>query len=147
MNFKQFLIETFSPEFLAWFKNSKVVDQNGKPLIVYHGTKTGGFKKFKVPQDHGRLYFTVNKDYATQYSTDAFHPSRETTSPKVYAVYLKIINPIDLDVLWIDDPKYNDIGFGASSWKKHGYDGAYSTEGGGTWQVFDSSQIRSAEDK
>ena len=147
MNFKQFLIETseFSPEFLTWFQGSKVVDANGKPLIVYHGTKTG-FKNFKVPKDHGRLYFTTNKEYATQYTTDAFHPSRKTTSPKVHAVYLKIVNPIDLDAFGRADPKYDDIGFGAKSWKTHGYDGAYSTEGGGTWQVFDSSQIRYAEE-
>lgn len=26
-------------EFWRWFGNSKVVDKNGKPLIVYHGTK------------------------------------------------------------------------------------------------------------
>ena len=27
-----------TPEFKNWFKDSKVVDENGKPLVVYHGT-------------------------------------------------------------------------------------------------------------
>lgn len=30
--------QTHSPNFKEWFKDSKVVDKNGEPLIVYHGT-------------------------------------------------------------------------------------------------------------
>ena len=30
--------QTETLQFKNWFKNSKVVDQNGKPLVVYHGT-------------------------------------------------------------------------------------------------------------
>ncbi len=30
--------QTESPEFKAWFKGSKVVDEKGEPLVVYHGT-------------------------------------------------------------------------------------------------------------
>ena len=33
-----------SPEFKKWFGNSKVVDENGKPLVVYHGST----KEFEV---------------------------------------------------------------------------------------------------
>src|SRR5690606_5138263 len=31
--------QTQTPEFKRWFGDSKVVDANGKPLVVYHGTK------------------------------------------------------------------------------------------------------------
>lgn len=30
--------QTETPEFRAWFKDSKVVDAQGRPLVVYHGT-------------------------------------------------------------------------------------------------------------
>ena len=30
-----------TPEFKAWFGDSKVVDEQGKPLVVYHGTRRG----------------------------------------------------------------------------------------------------------
>ena len=29
-----------TPAFRAWFGDSKVVDENGQPLVVYHGTKS-----------------------------------------------------------------------------------------------------------
>ena len=38
-------IDTASAAFQAWFGDSKVVDADGKPLIVYHGT-TGDFSAF-----------------------------------------------------------------------------------------------------
>jgi len=31
-------VQTDSPEFKAWFGKSKVVDEKGKPLVLYHGT-------------------------------------------------------------------------------------------------------------
>ena len=31
--------QTDTPEFTRWFKDSKVVDDQGKPLVVYHGTR------------------------------------------------------------------------------------------------------------
>lgn len=39
--------QTETPEFKAWFGDSKVVDANGKPLVVYHGTY-GDFTEFKA---------------------------------------------------------------------------------------------------
>lgn len=39
--------QTKTPEFKKWFGDSKVVDENGEPLIVYHGSDNYGFKKFK----------------------------------------------------------------------------------------------------
>jgi len=35
-----------NPNFMKWFKGSKVVDKNGKPLVVYHGSKNAGFSVF-----------------------------------------------------------------------------------------------------
>ena len=31
--------QTESPAFKSWFGESKLVDEHGKPLVVYHGTR------------------------------------------------------------------------------------------------------------
>lgn len=41
MNFTEFYLQesiTDNPQFMRWFKGSKIVDKNGNPLIVYHGS-------------------------------------------------------------------------------------------------------------
>lgn len=43
---------TETPEFRAWFRDSKVVDIFGRPLIVLHGTDRGGFEHFHTGGDH-----------------------------------------------------------------------------------------------
>jgi hypothetical protein len=45
MNFKSFYNESSNPltsttEFKAWFNGSKIVDPQGNPLILYHGSHT-----------------------------------------------------------------------------------------------------------
>lgn len=47
-----------SPEFKRWFGDSKVVDENGKPLQVYHGTPTAfeAFDPAKVGSRDGGFY-------------------------------------------------------------------------------------------
>lgn len=65
---------TETPAFKKWFKKSKVVDADGNPLIVYHGT-THGFDSFTKdrgnPENwYGRAYYftdsveDVNANYA-----------------------------------------------------------------------------------
>ena len=41
--------KVFSKSFKAWFEGSKVVDENGEPLVLYHGT-SAKFNEFV----HGR---------------------------------------------------------------------------------------------
>ena len=52
--------------FKKWFKNSKVVDEKGNPLVVYHGTNAD-FAVF-IPSQDGALgqgmYFAASKEYA-----------------------------------------------------------------------------------
>ena len=96
-SFKKFLKENSggvnSPEFRHWFKNSKVVDSQGNPLVVYHGTPNSSYQKFK-PLTH----FTPNKTYAQGYeSTYASGSGRVKVvdNPKTFGVYLSIQNPFD----------------------------------------------------
>lgn len=60
-------LDTQSPAFRAWFGDSKVVDENGDPLVVYHGT-VQNFDAFdpsraNIESDWGRgIYFTNTKE-------------------------------------------------------------------------------------
>lgn len=59
-----------TPEFWAWFKGSKVVDQRGNPLICYHGTYED-FDVFKLESERRRAYginrlgFWFDEDHMT----------------------------------------------------------------------------------
>jgi len=72
--FKNFIYEAIemykaSPAFKAWFGASKVVDSNGNPLQVYHGSNYS-FASFKSSQGNAEgfvgkgFYFTSNPDDA-----------------------------------------------------------------------------------
>lgn len=60
---------TKTPEFKKWFGDSKVVDEEGAPLVVFHGTR-GGFSdgSFKKRVDGAAIFFTANSDVASAYS-------------------------------------------------------------------------------
>lgn len=67
---------TRTKAFKQWFGKSQVVDQNGKPLVVYHGT-THDIQEFdpsagNVDNYYGKgMYFTDSKlDAAANYATD-----------------------------------------------------------------------------
>ena len=54
-----------------------VTDTNGKPIVFYHGTKTGGFNEFRYDEnkqtgsDFGKaFYFTTDYEKATGYAYD-----------------------------------------------------------------------------
>jgi len=63
--------QTQTPEFKAWFGDSKVVDEQGRPLVVYHGT-TADFETFVTTGDAGIFgegaYFTSSPDVAANYA-------------------------------------------------------------------------------
>lgn len=110
--------QTNTPEFKKWFGNSKVVDENGEPLVVYHGTPEGGFNEFSDdkkgtrtnhnPEDVG-FHFTNDKDYASTYSKEymkSHYPalievfgyipeaSKAPDNAMTYQVYLSLQNPM-----------------------------------------------------
>lgn len=85
-------------EQLAYFQNSKVVDENGNLLVMYHGTNAN--KDFTVFDTYGGnfglfgvgSYFTDNADVARSYTKKG-----RGTNERVYSVYLNIKNPLDMD--------------------------------------------------
>ncbi len=96
-----------TPEFKNWFKDSKVVDENGKPLVVYHGSGTT-FWEFKTEftglgndQYGSGFYFTTNKETADIYTEKQLNGQTKIggqDSPNVIQAYLSIQNPIVIEL-------------------------------------------------
>lgn len=94
-----------SPEFKRWFGGSKVIDKDGKPLVVYHGTDaeftkfekkflTKNYKHDSIATERSKwgFWFTENANEATYYpplKTTADRKSIDMTGRKVMPVYLK----------------------------------------------------------
>lgn len=77
--------------FYNWFGDSKVVDEQGRPLVVYHGTYADfdAFNKNMVSNYSAyskNFYFTENKQRATDYGN------------KILSVYLKSDNLFDVEL-------------------------------------------------
>ena len=85
-----------NPNFVKWFGKSKVVDDTGNPLSVYHGTQ-GNFDEFKYSNDIGFHFGTPGQ---ASYKTSGNSPGAN-----IMPVYLSIKNPINLsDHVW-DTPE------------------------------------------
>lgn len=103
-----------SDAFISWFGNwrngtsrsSKVVDEEGKPLIVYHGTGTT-IEEF-LPEFTGQgtdqygsgFYFTTDISTANGYTTRTLNEQAKlggTDNPNVIPAYLNIRRPLVID--------------------------------------------------
>jgi len=83
-----------SKEQQEYFKDSKVRDENGNLLVMYHGTPSGDFTVFK-----DGTYFTENKWYADLYQNpgaSSINSRKTLTNPKTFEVYLDIKKPFDI---------------------------------------------------
>jgi hypothetical protein len=129
---------TDSPYFKKWFGKSKVVDDNGEPLVVYHGTK-GRFNEFERSRggEFGSgMYFSENIDSAKMFGGFQAGDSEVVTMP----AYLTLKNPL------ITSDRNIPRGAGVKSLIKKGYDGVIGTTPNGQKQyiAFSPEQIKSA---
>lgn len=76
LNEQQWL-QVRTPSFKQWFGDwggdpdnaSKILDENGEPMVVYHGSSAKDIAVFRdSPQTNGLLFFTENKGDAVSYS-------------------------------------------------------------------------------
>lgn len=94
--------QTATPEFRKWFGDSKVVDADGEPMVVYHGTASdfGVFRTSRSGELGSGIYFSDNPKEASGYvNTNA----RGGDGQNVMPVYLSIKNPLVIssaDQLW-----------------------------------------------
>lgn len=96
---------TDSKYFKKWFGDSKVVDESGEPLVVYHGSPSHDItifdsgkslygeisKGFNFFTNKKSAYQNSAKDYAEFAGTDGFR-----RNGKVYETYLKIQKPLHI---------------------------------------------------
>lgn len=82
---------TDNPNFKRWFGDSKVVDSNGEPLVVYHGTNQD-FDTFK-----GMVWGSVGKDLPQDYA--AMRAEFNGGNASIMPLYLRIIKPFNADLL------------------------------------------------
>lgn len=147
--YKDGMADINTPEFKNWFGDSKVVDKNGRPLVVYHGTNAEFdiFSKEKIKRGTG-FWFSSNKETSKEYGD-------------IKEFYLSVKNPIDVNKNRNDFIKFakeampeipNDVSehyiisdaLGSTAFKEYlqnkGYD-AISL--GNNYIVFNPNQIKS----
>jgi len=151
---------TDTPAFRNWFGDSKVVDAEGKPLVVYHGGP-----KWDVADMGGRGAIWASDEYTDAVSyADQYNPRSGNTEVK--PLYVKMDNPLDLrddDVLATvfgeDSPSEHEIRSDRSFVeeaikyaKANGHDGlihhdsdVQNRPGGTSYVVFDPAQLKLAK--
>ena len=148
--YAQVRIKAFKDWFGDWENDpanaSKVIDENGEPLVVYHNSNTdiNIFDKNKIGTNgssEGGLfgkgfYFSTNKDYNKVFGN------------KEYAVFLNIKNPITdertIKEIQAFEPSIDII---KNAYNKDGLIGTNKFENNTVeYIVYDSNQIKSATD-
>lgn len=136
-----------TPAFKKWFGDwendpanaSKVLDENGEPMVVYHGTsdKFSRFDISEVREREGSFFFAQNKRDAADYAGIGH----------VMALFINLRNPINYDTF--DFPEvFQNKREQVAYLKDKGYDGwmAEMEDGYGEVSAFYPNQIKSATD-
>lgn len=157
-----------SDAFKKWFGGSKVVDDNGNPLVVYHGTKA--FDEYGEQEGEAiRQFAGLPNWFAEEPYTASGYAGAEGT---MYPVYLSIKKPLSITNFEMNDDASaayalaNSLGVDIASLylakeakaynvvsspqfveaaQKAGYDGIKVKEGDyNTYAAFEPTQIKSA---
>lgn len=109
--------------FYKWFGDSKVVDEQGRPLVVYHGTDA----KFDTfAKSEAGIYFTIDRTYA------------ESEGSRIISTYMKINKPFEA--------LYDEETITFDEMKAQGYDGMFITDMG-YYIAFEPTQIKSVNNR
>jgi hypothetical protein len=144
-----------TPAFQQWFGDSKVVDDAGVPLVVYHGTTSSfnvfSFARVRRNQELG-VFTSADPVVAINYA--------ESGGGNVMPLYLSIKNPYAMGndermMMQVFGEEYAEGGVNAfvSGLMESGYDGIYvpgerdgqtTEEQSDQWIAFSPNQIKSA---
>jgi hypothetical protein len=89
-------------QFNEWFRDSKAVDAEGKPLTVYHGSPEPGFNEFKhakrgsntgVPDSRFGFHFSSDPRYANEFT----YKSGDMVGA-VKPAHISVKNPLEYDM-------------------------------------------------
>ena len=146
-----------TPAFKRWFGDSKVVDAQGRPLRLYHGTPYPEFDQFSKDmigenfgQDKQGFFFTTDPDRASDYA-QYDEIGMPTSGGQVIPVYLSMKNPLVVKVAGDQDTLIRAYDKAKSQLLEQaaqtGHDGieVMSTTGHGSMYVaLEPTQIKSA---
>jgi uncharacterized protein YfcZ (UPF0381/DUF406 family) len=153
-------VNTDSPEFKKWFGDSIFVDKNGKPQVLYHGTKAD-IDEFRVGDGaFGKgIYLATDPDKASTYAKHSFGKAYQPMGPEggnVLPLYVSMSNPKikDTDVFKVKGPDGKTMPIAQAAKyitdqaKAEGHDGIILKDpsSGKITEViaFESSQLKSA---
>lgn len=160
---------TDQPAFRKWFGDSKVVDERGDPLIVYHGAPDGRFvnetgvfmslnDRYGAQEGVGVFWFARDKSTASSYADDRRAFDYQNAEPRVIPAYLKLENPLVVDgggKQWREAQALGKTTDVIEKAKAEGHDGVIirnvldnynngpKTKATDTYVVFNSRQIKS----
>lgn len=153
--------QTETRQFKRWFKDSKVVDEDGKPLVMYHGThaENGDFHVFDYSKAVKRGGLGLKALGAGNYFTATHLSGNERYGSRVIEAYLSIKHPFEVDAgetfgeavqskMGLDTKgmSYDAI---QQAMRERGYDGVIQRGKDGRTALavtFDPEQIKSATD-
>lgn len=139
------------PQFREWFGESKVVNEQGAPLVVYHGT-TGDFAEFDAgmlgdktggPDAKAGFFFAENPNTADQFTW-----ANGDKTGSIMPTYLAVQTPARGTVV-LDGSNGRAAAVEIEAAKAAGHDGIRFESDmlgnkGGTWVVFRPEQVKSA---
>ena len=100
---------TLTQKFKNWFRNSRVVDHNNDPLVVYHGTTKDWdtFDPKKAFSGASLGFHAGSLSQARDFVRDKVSPSGEAplANGRIMPVFLSIQNPLRIDDLGIWRPE------------------------------------------
>lgn len=90
----------YKEDFTKWFANSKVVNDNGKPLKLFHGTNAKeNFTKFKLSNyDLGIHFGTI------EHANNRLKKLKDNEYSRIIPVCLKIENPLEISDVFTGVP-------------------------------------------
>lgn len=125
-------VQVRTPAFINWFGDwlddpegsSKIVDGNGEPRVVYHGTPNGEFDSFEYRYDDSRrFWFSDSRELSNGYANldtegfarGGFKDEGISLKGKVYDVFLNVRNPFEVDA---DGAYWHHVPFFDEGWNK-----------------------------
>jgi hypothetical protein len=130
---------TDSDNFRAWFGDSKVVDKDGEPLVVYHGT-TRDFSTFDIGEPFGDkeagAFFTADPGAASAYA--------HKEGGRVMPAFLRIEHPYVTTVEDWESGAASSVDAIKHEGRHDGYQVKGWSDAGDMWIAFEPEQIKSA---
>jgi hypothetical protein len=111
-DYKFSLAQTKTPEFQNWFGDSQIVDADGNPQVMYHGTAfrpdprkpefpkvtfTRDFTEFR-PNERGLIFTSLDPKFSDKFAMEyAGYGGSYKEGARVYPVFVKTENPFDYE--------------------------------------------------